>query len=109
MHFFIEDIYPDIRKIMPTISLATLYNVIQTLMTIGYLNSVPIDKEKRMYDTNLMPHNHFYCEECGKIYDIDVNYAKLDVETIIEKEKHKVKYFTTIFTGICKTCLAKRK
>ena len=109
MHFFVEDIYTDIRKIMPTISLATLYNVIQTLVTIGYLNAVPIDKEKRMYDTNLVPHNHFYCEKCGEIYDIDVNYAKLDVESIIEKEKHYVKYFTTIFTGICKNCLAKKK
>lgn len=60
------------KKSMPSISLATVYNSLETLVGCGLVKQVHVDREPTRYCPNLDEHGHFVCERCGHVYDIDL-------------------------------------
>lgn len=67
-----EEIYARARRDMPTISLATVYNCLETLVDCGLVRQVNFERESSRYCPNLNRHAHFYCRKSGKVYDIDL-------------------------------------
>ena len=57
---------------VPGISLATVYNCLETLSHSGLVRQVNLDRGPSRYCPNLKEHGHFHCETCGTIYDIDL-------------------------------------
>ena len=53
------------------ISLATVYNNLNSFKNFGMLNVVKASSDKIYFDTNLDNHHHFYCENTGKLLDIN--------------------------------------
>ena len=68
-----DEIYARSRMEMPTISLATVYNCLETLVESGLIRSVNFDREPTRYCPNLTQHAHFYCKESGEIVDIELS------------------------------------
>jgi Fur family peroxide stress response transcriptional regulator len=60
------------KKTMPSISLATVYNSLETLVGCGLVKQVHVDREPTRFCPNLDEHGHFVCEKCGHVYDIDL-------------------------------------
>ena len=60
------------KKTMPSISLATVYNSLETLVACQLVKQVHVDREPTRYCPNLDEHGHFVCERCGHVYDIDL-------------------------------------
>lgn len=98
-----EDVYTYIKEKFPTISFATVYNTLMTLKNTGDLKELSIDPERKRFDMDLTPHNHFYCKICKKIFDItDYHINKnIKVESITE---HSVEEISIYYIGICKDC-----
>ena len=67
-----DEIFTRSRQSMPTISLATVYNCLETLVESGLIRQVNFEREPSRYCPNLKPHAHFLCKETGQIYDIDL-------------------------------------
>jgi Fur family transcriptional regulator, peroxide stress response regulator len=65
-----EDIYRHVSKTFPTMSLATVYNTLETLREHGRLKEITIDSGKRHFDPDLRRHHHAICTCCRKIVDI---------------------------------------
>jgi Fur family peroxide stress response transcriptional regulator len=59
------------QKRMPSISLATVYNCLETMVVNGLVKAVHVDREPTRYCANLQEHGHFHCTECGHISDIE--------------------------------------
>jgi Fur family peroxide stress response transcriptional regulator len=57
---------------MPTISMATVYNCLETLVSCGLVKQVNIEREPTRYCPNLAPHAHFHCRDTGRVYDVPV-------------------------------------
>ena len=57
---------------MPTISLATVYNCLETLTESGLIRTVNFEREPTRYCPNLNEHAHFYCKATGEIIDIQL-------------------------------------
>lgn len=55
---------------MPSISLATVYNCLETLVDCGLARQVNVEREATRYCPNLEQHGHFVCEKCGEVVDI---------------------------------------
>lgn len=70
-HFTAEDIYNKAKKNNIKISLATVYNNLNSFKNHGMLNVVKASSDKIYFDTNLENHHHFYFEKTGKLRDID--------------------------------------
>jgi Fur family peroxide stress response transcriptional regulator len=58
------------KKSMPSISLATVYNSLETLVAAGLVKQVHVDREPTRYCPNLEEHGHFVCDTCGEVVDI---------------------------------------
>ena len=55
------------KQRMPSISLATVYNCLETLVECGLAKQVNVERDATRYCPNLTEHGHFMCERCGKI------------------------------------------
>jgi len=59
------------QKQMPSISLATVYNCLETMVGNGLVKAVHVDREPTRFCANLREHGHFHCTDCGHITDIE--------------------------------------
>ena len=69
-HYTAEEVFIKAKKQKIKISLATVYNTLNSFRDNGILNVVKTKSDKIYYDTNLKDHHHFYCEESGELKDI---------------------------------------
>ncbi|OGR45545.1 MAG: hypothetical protein A2X35_04125 [Elusimicrobia bacterium GWA2_61_42] len=65
-----EDVYARLKRKFPGMSFATVYNTLQSLISIGELAEVRIDRSRRRFDPGLNPHSHLMCVRCGHITDL---------------------------------------
>lgn len=65
-----EEIYRAVSKKYRSLSLATVYNTLNTLAKSGALRELTIDPERKRYDPDTSRHHHLICVLCGKIVDI---------------------------------------
>lgn len=75
-----DEIFARSRQEMPTISLATVYNCLETLHECSLIRQVNFERESTRYEPNLKPHAHFYCDKSGRVMDVqlpDELFAKL--------------------------------
>ena len=67
-----DEIFARARLGMPSISLATVYNCLETLVETKLIRQVTFEREPTRYCPNLTQHAHFYCRESGDIVDIEL-------------------------------------
>ncbi|HVU38563.1 MAG TPA: transcriptional repressor [Opitutales bacterium] len=67
-----DEVYARARATMPAISLATVYNCLETLVGCGLVRQVNIEREPSRYCPNLHEHAHFHDQATGRVYDIDL-------------------------------------
>jgi Fur family peroxide stress response transcriptional regulator len=65
-----DEIYTRVRAAQPTISLATVYKVLNELVALGELSRVELGDDRARFDTNTTGHAHLRCVECGAIADL---------------------------------------
>jgi len=64
------------QKQMPSISLATVYNCLETMVGSGLVKAVHVDREPTRFCANLQEHGHFHCTECGHVSDIGFSHTR---------------------------------
>lgn len=98
-----DEVYDDLKKTNPNLSLGTVYRNLTQLDKNGMLKKVNIPGDPVRFEANLTDHNHFICENCKKIIDIDKDAVKFS-EKLLAGQGFKVKSSHVILTGICKEC-----
>ncbi|MGH2270642.1 Fur family transcriptional regulator [Anaerohalosphaeraceae bacterium U12dextr] len=99
-----EDIYQEVRKEMPAISLDTVNRTLLTLAEIGAAFVVEGTGQPRRFDGGLEDHQHFLCVHCGKI--IDFHHPPFDNITLPPEIQGKFKVLrkTVYLEGLCNAC-----
>ncbi len=59
-HPTVDDIFARVKSQMPTISLATVYNCLETLVQCGLVRQVNFERGASRYCPNLSEHAHFH-------------------------------------------------
>jgi Fe2+ or Zn2+ uptake regulation protein len=92
------------KKKIPGISLATVYNCLETLVDCGLAKQVNVDRDATRYCPNLNEHGHFICERCGKVHDVPV--AKVARSGQLWQLPKNFSIIQTEFTvrGLCPDC-----
>lgn len=67
-----DEVHSRIRPEMPSISLATVYNCLETLVQCDLVRQVNFERGPTRYCPNLHPHAHFHDERSGATHDIDL-------------------------------------
>lgn len=97
-----SDIYGALHEQFPTMSLATVYNTMETLKEQGMVVELSIDPAKKRFDPNVEPHHHLICMQCRKIVDIFADFPLGLTED--DKRGFKIIGNRVDFYGICKDC-----
>ena len=69
-HVTAEQLHGEANAASISVSLATVYNVLNQFTTAGLLREVIVDPERSYFDTNTDDHHHFFCETSGALHDI---------------------------------------
>jgi Fe2+ or Zn2+ uptake regulation protein len=65
-----NDVFSRSKERMPTISLATVYNCLEALVSHKLVKQVNFERESSRYCPNLSDHCHFQDEKTGTIHDV---------------------------------------
>lgn len=105
-----EDIYEALKDKMPDVSLATVYNTLNTLKDLGMVNVLSIIEDNSIrYDPTTEVHDHLFCLGCNRLFDVerDINemgFSQRQIPGFQLIERKQVTYY-----GYCPECQKKRK
>ncbi len=104
-----DEVFSRVKKTMPTISLATVYNSLEKLVECGLVRQVNRDRESTRFCPNLKEHGHFYCRECGSVHDIDLPSTRPSGLGLSLPPGFKVDHLDLNLLGTCPECGAKQQ
>ncbi len=72
-----DEIFARVKAHQPRISLATVYNCLETLVSRGLVRQVNLERGAARYCPNLHEHAHFHDETTGAVHDIELSADEL--------------------------------
>ena len=99
-------IFNDLKKKVPTLSKATVYNTMEYFHRNNIVQVLTFEDGVRHYDADITTHIHFNCKKCGMIYDFHTN---IDFNNINGIDDFEINKQFINFEGICKNCKMEKK
>jgi Fur family peroxide stress response transcriptional regulator len=94
-----DEVFARVKPDLPTISLATVYNCLETLVQCDLVRAVNFERGPTRYCPNLQPHAHFHDEQTGKTHDIDLPPEVLEKVSSVLPRGYDAKSVEIIFRG----------
>jgi len=66
-----EQVFIRVKREMPEISMATVYNCLDALVKCGLARQVTLARGAARFCPNMREHCHFYCDTCDSVFDVD--------------------------------------
>ncbi|MGD8985148.1 MAG: Fur family transcriptional regulator [Desulfobacteraceae bacterium] len=98
-----QQVFQEAKKDHPGLSLATVYNTLETLARMGLIKILDFQAMDNRHETNLVPHINLICSSCGKIQDF-VEGLTIHVSEVKQKFGFQVENFRLEYYGICSDC-----
>jgi Fe2+ or Zn2+ uptake regulation protein len=105
VHLTADAVYSQAQRLLPEISLATVYNTLNELVDMGEVLEISTGDGPKRYDPNTTAvHHHLYCVECGALRD--VNPEGTDRLTLPANQQHGFELLDMdiVFRGRCPDC-----
>jgi Fur family peroxide stress response transcriptional regulator len=99
-----QQVYDEVKKIHPTVSLATVYKTLDVLRDLHLVQELNFPEGQARFDSNMKPHINLICLKCGTMTDLDDK----TIEEITRKVTASTKFQPTgqrmDVCGICQKC-----
>ena len=102
-----QQIYDQVKKIHPTVSLATVYKTLEVLRDLDLVQELNFPKGQARFDSYMNPHINLICVKCGKITDIDDVTAGEIAKKVAKFTKFKPNGQGMDVYGMCQQCSAR--
>jgi Fur family peroxide stress response transcriptional regulator len=99
-----DEIFARARTGMESISLATVYNCLETLVETQLIRQVNFEREPTRYCPNLTQHAHFYCKESGEVVDIQLTDEVITLLKDALPDGFVAKHIDIAINGHCGEC-----
>ncbi len=104
-HANIDEIYKDAKEKHSTISLATVYKNVTSLVAIDLLKEVALNNFKSKYEINKKPHSHIICKKCGSVEDIELSESiKKSASKVVQGRDFLAEDIELNIYGVCQSC-----
>ncbi len=104
-HLTANEVYDRAKRILPTISFATVYNSLRFLKDAGYIAEIRFGNGASRFDKKVLRHDHALCVKCGKLIDIELSFPEEMVELASRLSGFKPESFEFTLHGVCPECL----
>lgn len=99
-------VYEQAKKLVPDISLGTVYRNLNVLRDSGDIIELNYGSTFSRYDGRNDNHYHFFCDQCHKLVDVTIPvYQGLD-KMVQDTTGYEVQYHRMEFYGLCNECKA---
>jgi Fur family peroxide stress response transcriptional regulator len=99
-----QQVYDEVKKIHPTVSLATVYKTLEVLRDLDLVQEINFPKGPARFDSYMNPHINMICLKCGNITDLDDVTVKEITRKIAAAKKFKPTAQRVDVHGICQKC-----
>jgi Fur family transcriptional regulator, peroxide stress response regulator len=103
-----ERIYREVKRVHPTVSLATVYKTLQVLKELRLVQDLVFAHGETKFDSNVVPHVNVVCLRCGSVSDAHDPVAREVVARAASKIRFTVTGQRFDIYGFCERC-ARRK
>ncbi len=107
LHMSADELYSEIKKIMPDVGIATVYRTLMLFNRLGIVSKLLLDDNIARYELkieNEEGHHHLICKSCSKIQE--VHEFMLDDLVMYIRNEYKFEILThnLLFEGYCENC-----
>lgn len=102
-HPTVEQVHERVKERIRNVSLATVYRNLEKLRSNGEVQLVRLEGRGARWDGMTCPHDHFVCEGCGAIIDLDLG-APAEAANGLSAEGFVVRTHATAYYGACPAC-----
>lgn len=102
-HPTVEQLFQRVREQLPRMSLGTVYRNLDKLRDQGRVRMIRLADGGARYDATLHEHDHFACERCGLVMDLE-GLPHVAPATGTLPEGFRIHSQATVFSGLCAAC-----
>jgi Fur family peroxide stress response transcriptional regulator len=104
-----DDLVKKVRKVLPTVSHATVYRNVQQLVRAGLIGTLERSGAAAQFEINPDHHHHFMCRRCGQVWDVYLDH----VAVRLDKQRSPLNGFhidrrDVQLHGVCARCATRR-
>ena len=103
-HLTANEVFDNARRLLPSISFATVYNSLNYLKKEGLISVIRFGTDAKLYDRKLTQHDHAICNGCGKLVDLELPIPDRLLEEAAERSKFKDISIELTLRGLCAGC-----
>jgi Fur family peroxide stress response transcriptional regulator len=103
-----QRIYRDIKRLHPTVSVATVYKTPRVLRELHLVQELAFPEGETRFDSNLGPHVNVVCLQCGSVRDLNDQ----AIRNVVGRATSRIRFTVTgqrfDVYGICEKCVRRR-
>jgi len=104
-HLTANEVFDEAKRLLPTISFATVYNSLRFLKEAGHIAEIQFGfSGANRFDAKTTRHDHAICNRCGKLIDIDLKMPDELVKLAARLSKFKPESLELTLRGLCPEC-----
>ena len=103
-HATADEIYSAVSATYPSVSRGTVYRNLNVLSEDGRMRKIEVPGGAIHYNHICCKHCHVQCQECGRIFDVEMSVCPDIKEKIKESSGVKILDCDIWFRGICSDC-----
>lgn len=103
-HLSADELYDIVKKVMPRISLATVYRNLEILSEAGLIGKLEISGRQKRFDYEVSDHDHIYCIVCHRVDNLTIERKSVDSEKLGAGAGYSITGYRVEIVGICPEC-----
>lgn len=105
VHLSAEQVHAAARRVVPEVSLATVYNTLNELVGMGEISEIHLADGTARYDPKTGPdHHHLLCDRCGLTFDVEPSGVEGLSLPRAQRYGMTVDSVEVVFRGRCSNC-----
>ncbi len=100
-----QQIYEQLRPQYPSLSLTTVYNTLEALVSLGAIHNLGNDVSGTIrYDAETAPHANLICTSCNRIVDFHSSHVQALTNEVKDHSGYKIAGARVLYYGLCEDC-----
>lgn len=104
-----DELYDRIKRVLPRISLATVYRNLEILSHLNIIQKLEVTGRQKRFDGDISNHYHIKCISCGKVDDLPVMQLSGIETAVTDPCGYTVLGHRLEFEGVCPQCKKQNK
>ncbi|GAB4535022.1 MAG: Fur family transcriptional regulator [Anaerolineales bacterium] len=101
-------IYATLLSRFPSMSLATVYNTLETLVALGKVNALGNAGDDAVhYDADVSPHVNLACISCHRVIDLQSEHIQALEQEVTQNSHYQLLGARVLYYGLCPECQAR--